>query len=515
MQESAERDPVISHGSVAQRRGCHEIAFPSASVDGPELPLLVAYTLPSGAIKSSRGFSTGDGQMKTRCYVNEEGLWSWEAKNLEGRCIETGSFSVVNSPLPGKLRISSSDPRQLQYDIGRWYLNFGDNAYRFLSLEESRWKAYIDQAAQAGFNRIRTWLCQSPASLFQTDRKRLDLSVWDKIDERLAYGLQRHPEIQFEIILFGPDPEELQRFGEGELGTHSAFRYAIERFGPLPNVHWPIASGYSESDPETNGALSMIGESLTENDPWNSLVTFTGKRFDPLAFGDRKWVSFQSISSLGQVTGEALSAARASAQKPVALSEDRGEHQYAPRFARYYFRRLFWSALLSGALPSYTGLISSEAYDRNKRRIEGYYDACNSGRLKFGAHDLLPIKKFFSDTEAILENWSPNDALSGNNPLLVKSMLSEDSSKCIAYVANPETFAAHSPDGYDGMHSDQISDASETFTTVTLELPFSSGTAKWYNPNTGEWKGEAEITKNSTTLLTPEPGDWVVWVERA
>ena len=322
--------------------------------------------------------------MKTRCYVNEEGLWSWEAKNLEGRCIETGSFSVVNSPLPGKLRISSSDPRQLQYDIGRWYLNFGDNAYRFLSLEESRWKAYIDQAAQAGFNRIRTWLCQSPESLFQTDRKRLDLSAWDKIDERLAYGLQRHPEIQFEIILFGPDPEELQRFGEGELGAHSAFRYAIERFGPLPNVHWSIASGYSESDPETNGA-----------------------------------------------------------------------------------------------------------------------------------HDLLPIKKFFSDTEAILENWSPNDALSGNNPLLVKSMLSEDSSKCIAYVANPETFAAHSPDGYDGMHSDQISDASETFTTVTLELPFSSGTAKWYNPNTGEWKGEAEITKNSTTLLTPEPGDWVVWVERA
>ena len=126
----------------------------------------------------------------------------------------------------------------------------------------------------------------------------------------------------------------------------------------------------------------------------------------------------------------------------------------------------------------------------------------------------LKIKKFFADSGITLEGWTPCDALSGNEPLLAKSMRSEDSTECIAYIANPETYAAHKPNGYEGMHSDQLSDASPTFTTFSLDLPFSTGEAKWYNPSTGEWKGKVEITKNSTTLLTPEPGDWVLWIKR-
>jgi len=93
-------------------------------------------------------------------------------------------------------------------------------------------------------------------------------------------------------------------------------------------------------------------------------------------------------------------------------------------------------------------------------------------------------------------------------------MISDNATQCIAYIANPESYAAHSPNGYDGMHSDQISDTSQTFTTFTLALPFSTGKIRWFNPSTGEWNGSAEITKNSTTLLTPTPGDWVVWVQR-
>jgi hypothetical protein len=64
------------------------------------------------------------------------------------------------------------------------------------------------------------------------------------------------------------------------------------------------------------------------------------------------------------------------------------------------------------------------------------------------------------------------------------------------------------------MYSDQISDVSSTYTTFTLDLPFASGTVEWFHPTTGEWNGKAEITKSSTTLLTPTPGDWVVWVKR-
>lgn len=515
MSDPSQRDQIISTHSSAKLRGCHEISFPNHDLDCPDLPLIVAYTLPSGAIKTTRGFLTGDGFMKARCYVNEEGVWTWEAKNLEGRGIDTGSFQASPSLLPGKLRVSKKDPKQLQYDNGKWYLNFCDNAFRLFSAEENRWKAYIDQAAQAGFNRIRSWLAPSSESLFNSERKRLNLKIWDEIDHRLTFALPRHPEIQFELILFGPDIEELKRYGDGEPSVHSALRYAIERFAPLPNVHWSIANDIHAEDVDLKNALGMVGESLIGNDPWNSLVTCCGRRFDPPAFQSQKWVTFQSIYSLGQVTGEKAIEARATEKKPVALAQDRGEQEYAPRFPRYYFRRLFWGTLLSGALPSYSGLISSEPFDRNRRGIEGYYDACNSGRLRSGAHDILQIKKFFADTEISLENWTPNDSISGSKPLLAKSALSSDQNECIAYISNPETFAGHNPDGYGGLHSDEMSDSSETFTTVTLELPFSSGVIKWYNPKTGQWKGEAEITKNSTTLLTPEPGDWVVWAKRS
>lgn len=515
MSDPSNRVPAISTNESVPLRGCHEISFPSTNIDCPDLPLIVAYSLPSGAIKTTRGFTTSDGSMKARCYTNEEGIWSWEAKNHEGRCIETGSFQVGHSALPGKLTLSKKDSKQLQYENGKWYLNLCDNAFRFLSNDENRWKAYIDQAAQAGFNRIRTWLSPNPDSLFQPGRKRLNLDIWDEIDHRLVYTLQRHPEIQFEINLFGPDVEELKRFGDGELSSHSALRYAIERFAPLPNVHWSIANNLHEEDPELEKALVMAGEAITGNDPWNSLITSCGRRFDPPAFQSRRWLSFQSICSIGQITGEKALEARATENKPVAIAQDRGEQEYSPRFPRYYFRRLFWGTLLSGAMPSYCGLISSEPFDRNRRGIEGYYDACNSGRLRFGAHDILQIKKFFSDTGISLENWIPNDAISGSKPLLAKSALSNDQNECIAYISNPESFEGHSPDGYEGHHSDELSDSSGTFTTVTLELPFSSGVIKWYNPTTGQWKGEAEITKNSTTLLTPEPGDWIVWAQRS
>ncbi len=515
MNKSSDRESIISSKRIALARGCHEISFASPEKNPPELPLLVAYTLPSGVVKTTRGFATNDGKLKARCYVFEEGFWKWEAKNLEGKCIDTGEFQTEESPFPGKLRVSQSDPRQLRYQNGKWYLHFGDNAYRFLSRDEPNWRAYIDQAAQAGFNHIRTWLSPSSDGLFLPDRKQLDLETWDAIDERLIYALQRHPEIQFEVILFGNDPDELQRFGDGDPVSHLALRYAIERFGPLPNVHWSISSGVKDSDKDAKPSLVMIADAVFGHEQWNSLTTFAGKRFDPVAFADEKWLSAHSLRSLGQVTGEAILSARAETKKPILLAEDRGEHTHPPRFPRYYFRRLFWGALLSGGMPSYSGMITSERSDHNRRGIEGYYDACNAGHLRFGAHDLLNIKKFFAETGISLENWTPDDSLSGSQPLLAKSIRSEDANECIAYIANPESFAAHSPDGYEGMHSDQVSDTSPTFTTFTLELSFSSGTVKWFSPTTGEWNGEMEITKNSTTLLTPTPGDWVVWVKRA
>lgn len=515
MKELTDRESILTSSAVVPIYGCHEISFTASRADGPELPLVVAYTLPSGAIKTTRGFATRDGKMKARAYVDEEGFWSWEAKDYQSRLLEAGSFKAVGSSLPGKIKISPTDPRQFQYGNGNWYLQFGDNEYRLLDPKEAKWKACIDQAAQAGFNRIRAWLCPPEGSLFDSDGSRLDLNAWEGLEERLLFALRRHPELQFEISLFGTDHDELARFGEGNLSSHLRMRYAIERFGPLPNVHWNIANDVPDSESPVGKAAAAAGLAISENNPWNSLVSLTQPRFEPSAFGDEKFLSFQSIQSLGQVTGEAVNAARAAESKPVALVEDRSEHALKPRFPRYFFRRLFWGTLLSGGMPTYSGLDTSKSSDRGNAYIAGYYDACNSGDLRFGAHDILNIRKFFAETGIRLENWRPNDHLSGHAPLLIKSAVSDDGSEVIAYVANPQFHENHNPDRFAGTYSDEIADANETFTTFTMELPFSEGLAKWFNPLTGDWRGEAQITRNSTTLLTPEPGDWVVWVKQA
>ena len=515
MNEPTNRESILTSGTVIPVFGCHEISFTAGRLDCPELPLVVSYTLPSGAIKTTRGFATSDGKMKARAYVDEEGFWSWEAKNYEGRLLEAASFKAVASSLPGKIRISPVDPRQFQYANGNWYLQFGDNEYRLLDRKEAKWKSCIDQAAQAGFNRLRVWLCPPEDTLFVAGGSRLDLELWEGIEERLLFALRRHPELQFEISLFGVDHNELARYGDGDPNAHLRMRYAIERFGPLPNVHWNIANDLPDSDSSLLQGAVAVAQAISEPDPWNSLVTVTGQRFEPPPLGGQKSIAFRSIQSLGQVNGEAVISARAAESKPIALVEDRSEYALKPRFPRYFFRRLFWSTLLSGGFPTYSGLDTSKSSDRSNAFINGYYDACNSGDLRFGAHDSLNIRKFFTETGIRLENWRPNDLLSGDNPLLVKSAVSGDESNVIAYIANPQFHENHNPNGFAGSYSDEIADANETFTTFTLELPFSDGTASWFNPVSGEWRGEAQITRNSTTLLTPEPGDWIVWVKRA
>ena len=138
-------------------------------------------------------------------------------------CWKQDPSRQLRSSLPGKIKISTEDPRQLQYGNGKWYLQFGDNEYRLLDRKESKWKSCIDQAAQAGFNRIRAWLCPSEDSLLDSDGNRLDLDAWEGVEERLLFALQRHPELQFEISLFGADHDELARYGDGEPNSHRAY----------------------------------------------------------------------------------------------------------------------------------------------------------------------------------------------------------------------------------------------------------------------------------------------------
>ena len=106
---------------------------------------------------------------------------------------------------PGPRRSTTQgEPNQFAYDNGEWYLHIGDTGYRYLTATEPEWQAYIDQAVQMGATKVRAWFCQARSDvqiLFGETRTALNLSYWQEIDRRLVYALERHPHIQFKLIL--------------------------------------------------------------------------------------------------------------------------------------------------------------------------------------------------------------------------------------------------------------------------------------------------------------------------
>ena len=515
---------VLSSGSeTARLGGCHELEFSGEHVvtaKQPALPLHLTFSLPSGARIPAKAFARSDGKAVARCYLPEAGEWSWEAKSSAGKGVASGRIQVDESNLPGKLRVSLKDTRQFQYDNGGPYLHIGDTAEALFAPEQTAWQAYIEQAAQAGFTKIKVTLperADSAANFYDGNRKHLNLPFWDEVETRLLFALSRFPRIQFQLNLFAKDREELERFEEGNLLTHLVVSYVCERFSPLANVHWCLAS---EIDPTKDSAvtlqaLSRLGKTIYEQSPWHSLITCGQPRYANFFFDQEKWCGITSLGSLGQVDGSFVPENAALTRKPIVLDSDRSEHHLAPLQPRYYFRRLFWGLLLSGAHPTYQGLDTSGSGKGHKAGIFGYYDACHAGRLQSGAHDLLHIHTFIQETCETLEGWVADDSISGNKPLLCKSMHSAESDQCIIYIGNPDAADGHSGKNGEGFYSDQNATASDIFTTFNLELPFAIGKAKWFSPTTGEWKGEVEITKASTIFLTPEPGDWVLWAQRS
>lgn len=523
MSAQSEKEIISSGTQAAIRGGCHQLEFSGEHVVTakiPSLPLNVTFTLPSGARISSKAFARNDGKAVARCYLPESGEWKWEAKSSAGKGVASGRIQVEDSDLPGKLRISQQDSRQFVYDNRTPFLHIGDIAEALLSPSQDNWQSYIDQAAQAGFTKIRVRLPdteQSAANFFDQHRKQLNLAFWDEVESRLLYALGRYPKLQFQLNLFAQDREELDRFEEGDTLTHLAVTYITERLSSLANVHWSLAS---EIDPGKDSAvtlqaLSRLGKTIYEQSPWHSLITCGLPRYAAFLFDREKWCSYASLSSLGQVDGSFFAENSGLTSKPLVLDQDRAEYHLAPSQPRYYFRRLFWSVLLSGGHPTYQGLDTSGQGRGHKSGIIGYYDACHADRLNYGASDLLNIHTFLRESCESLTGWIPDDSIAGNKPLLAKAIRSAESDQCVIYVANPDSHAGHSGKKGEGFYSDQNAGASDIFTTFNLELPFATGSATWFCPTTGEWKGKVEITKASTIFLTPEPGDWVLWIIRA
>lgn len=529
----------ISRGAEeAPHRGVYEIALKAeGEYANPytDLEFNVTFKRPDNSTVRVDGFFDGGNTFKARAYCDAVGEWGWESRSdVKGLGGKTGSFQVVPSNFKGKLRKHPDDPHQFARDNGEWFLHVGDTGYRYVTATEPKWREYIDQAARAGFTKIRTWFCQGRSDvqvLFDANRSGLNLEYWREIDRRVTYALENHTDIVLKMILYGEDTEELRRYGRGDAMSNLIAQYAQARWSAFPNIYWCISNDREivtidklRGRQVRRSTIDRIGRDMAAREPWGTLITNHQSRFKGYDFVGADWSDVITIEDMDQVTGEILLKHRAAGDDPVVNDEDRYEHHRKPAHPRYFFRRLMWGSLLSGGNATYGGLRTYEAYDgpvaeapnragkdptkpddpanQGLRGVQGYFDAVKAGALDHGADDFVHIHKFFKDTGLTLVGMTPNDAAVGGNPIEAKCISGHG--VYIIYLANPSVPEPGKADvGGDVPAVDFVFEPMENFTTVW--------NIRWFNPRTGKWiDGGSADNARRQIFHPPGPGDWVL-----
>jgi len=514
MTDSADGQLNVSHGGVALHRGVREIALAaSGEASNPYLVgLQVVFTRPNGSDVTVEGFYDGEGIYRARAYCDQVGEWCWRSISSDaGLDNASGTFQVVPSMLKGKLRIHSEDPRQLAYDNGEWFLHIGDTGYRYVVASEPEWRACIDQAAQMGATKIRTWFCEGRSDvqvLFAEGREALNLCYWKEIDRRVTYALEQHPHVILKLIPYGEDMEELHRYAAGDAASALVAKYAQARFSAFPNVYWCISNDREIVEDSLQslagrqvyaGTIRRVGREMAAREPWGTLLTNHQCRGSGYAFADDPWSDVITIEDLDQVDGAVIREYRCLGRAPVVNDEDRYELYRPPAHPRYFFRRLMWGSLFSGGHATYGGLRTYEPYDGEQQGVQGYYDAIGAGTLRGGAEDFRHIHQFFAGSGLTLVNMKPDDALVGDEPRRWKCI--HDQRTYLVYLPNPTG---------DDPGTD---DVAASVPGVVVRLPKGTYGMRWFGPSTGRWRDEATVAGGTQMLTAPGAGDWVLWLQ--
>ena len=474
-----------------------------------ETDFMVVFTRPDGSAVRAEGFFDGARSYRARAYANALGEWRWHTQsNIAALNERSGSFTVVPSSLKGQLTHHPADPYQFAYDNGEWFLHIGDTGYRYVADTEPEWRAYIDQAAAAGFTKIRTWFCRGRSdvqALFNPARTALNLPYWQEIDRRMTYALNAHPHVMFKLIPYGEDTNELLGYETDALSQWVA-RYAQARFSAFPNVHWCVSNDRQivPDGSELSGCkvleatIHRIARDMAAREAWGTLLTNHQSRWTGYAFCDAEWSDMVILEDLDQIDGQLILEYRAKVNVPVINDEDRYEHYRPPQHPRYFFCRLMWASLLSGGHTTYCGTVTFEAYDGKLRGMQGYFDAAHAGKLE-GFQDFRNLHLFFNDTGLTLVGFQPDDGFVGNRPTQRKCTRTDDTA--IIYLANP-----------DGDEPEKA-DVSALVPDVTIRVE-SRSVARWFDPRAGLWRGAVELAAGNHTLVAPGGGDWVLWLRQ-
>lgn len=447
---------------------------------------------------------------KARLYVTKTGNWSWRVTDNDGLTWEgaaKGSFSAESSNLPGKLRHHKSNPNRFATESNpdHAFIGFGDTGYTLMAKEwadspqpkyggAGDWDLYIDDCAKAGMTLIRAgafggysvWnghrtqsALNYPRSnwpwkdtLANGNKNEYDLVQFKATDTRLKYSLNKHSDLFFELII---SPKHKNWAGMWNKTTNekqrlNTWKYTLARFGAYPNVifqlvydvYWFDSLDYCGYPDNTFGIKNRSfalnwGRWLSENDPFNTMRgvgNYWGDDdpFHARVYNETKELTYIHDEAKGDIAGQKADLYYNFKKVPYFHGEDLYENDLILRdnvTPQYYYRRIFWSDILSGGNACYGGLGCPSA-------IIPYSKACQGvSWLRYGEyvtaestgwHDIIHIKNFFEEHHIDIAEFEPSDDIIKNNrpkPSQIQCAKKTDNSAFIMYHPNAKDGEAY------------------------------------------------------------------------
>jgi hypothetical protein len=179
-----------------------------------------------------------------------------------------------------------------------------------------------------------------------------NVAVGKQDDACIQWMLNTYPGVYLQLI---PIPEQVTTFDAlAASDREKILRYLIGRYGAYANVFWSLRN--DTNTPVTSG-LNTFGADLMRLDPWKNLrATGHTRRYnDPL--WSSSWTNYSHLETAVDV--EALTADGAVNRNKYSWTGEDWYETYPSTMSTsvspYFFRRLFWSYVMSGAGACYGG----------------------------------------------------------------------------------------------------------------------------------------------------------------
>ncbi|MCP5117202.1 MAG: DUF5060 domain-containing protein, partial [bacterium] len=558
---------------AARLFGVHEIVLTGdGSVANPfDTDCLVDFQAPSGRTISVKAFYDGGDTWRARLYVSETGDWRWRSRWPDG----SGNFQAVGSNLPGKPRPHPDNPRQWATGNGETFLNLSDTAYilfrspndELQPVSDEVFRAYVKDAAGLGVTSLRAgalggyagWARRVGGTLPRYNRsnwcwekdygeprywERFDLDRLRTTDRRLEWLLNRYPEMAIQLILLGKTSTANPKRCVGALWAaipqpyrERTVAHLLARFSAFPQVFFQIVNDTNmsgEAGRLNQRMVREVGRMMARLDPFDTLRSAGAKRREPNPFTTeadwREWHTYLHIERYSDIDCSVCDAYRV----PVHLfyGEDwyeqaplHNRHKINPANPRYYYRRLFWSVLLSGGSPNYGGRYPVV----HPYSVTGSLEFAASREVTYrtqlvGLDDVRHIRRFFEDNAIDLALFTPDDGAAESVPARV----GPDRPQC-ARRGNDE-YLVYLPCAAAGEQTGGAEDSPEANSrllssldeerqpVVKLDLRRASGrfTPIWYRPADGRLYQSGPISGGEwRTMTSPWTGaDAVLWLHR-